>query len=159
MERYPFDRPRVGHAVLIGNVEFPGGRRLPGSRRNVEALSASLERLGFIVHPYPDCTAAKIEEVIVEWSGYDHSDCNCFLFYFSGHGGRDVVCGTDGETVMRDEIEDAFKPSFRWCRSLKDRPKVCALAVGVSERVSNSLSFCLAVVLLRSVSRFRARPW
>ena len=47
------NRPRLGHAVIVNNV----ASEMEGSQKDVAALKAAYETIGFDVRIYNDCTA------------------------------------------------------------------------------------------------------
>ena len=56
---YPMNLPRLGHAVIVNNV----ASEMVGSRKDVVALKAAYETIGFDVHIYEDCAG----QVITTW--------------------------------------------------------------------------------------------
>ena len=49
---YPMDRPKLGYAIIINNVQ----RELPESEMDVKALQAAYREVGFDVEVYINCT-------------------------------------------------------------------------------------------------------
>eukprot|EP00479_Gromia_sphaerica_P012053 TRINITY_DN6189_c0_g1_i1.p1 TRINITY_DN6189_c0_g1~~TRINITY_DN6189_c0_g1_i1.p1 ORF type:complete len:195 (-),score=33.34 TRINITY_DN6189_c0_g1_i1:95-679(-) len=67
----------------------------------------------------------------VQFSLRDHSNYDSFIFYFSGHGGLDVIYGHDVD--MKDNADDAIGVEIRRitdyfqrknCESLTGKPKI-----------------------------------
>ena len=47
------DKPRMGHALIVNNIE----KEMPGSVHDVDALKEAYEHLGFQVHIHRNCSA------------------------------------------------------------------------------------------------------
>jgi hypothetical protein len=76
------------HALVVGIVNSTGGwPPLPGVKRDVQAVTAALEKQGFHVIVVMDPTLEELEKAYREFTGtYGLAPDNRLLFYFAGNG-------------------------------------------------------------------------
>jgi len=79
---------KESHALVIGISDYTNGwPKLPGVRRDVEAVKAALEAQGFNVVVKMDLDKNAIEQAFNDFiNAYGHEPENRLLLYFAGHG-------------------------------------------------------------------------
>lgn len=79
---------RESHALLVGVSDYQAGwPDLPGVKKDVEIVRATLEEQGFNVVTVNDPTRSELEQAFTDFiNSYGQETENRLLFYFSGHG-------------------------------------------------------------------------
>ncbi|XP_067664579.1 uncharacterized protein [Haliotis asinina] len=114
-----------GICLIINNKNFstPRFRTRSGSEIDVEKLSATFTRLGFLVVTEIDLTSDHIRARIREFSKHtDFSDYDAFICCLMTHGNNDILYGSDGANIPLSEITAEFTSSK--CPSLAGKPKI-----------------------------------
>ncbi|XP_059148371.1 uncharacterized protein LOC131935747 [Physella acuta] len=138
---YDFTHQHRGIAVIINNVNFvKTGQpddlddRSP-SKKDAHLLKKTLKKLGFAVKSHKNKSADEIVTLLIEVSKRkEHADADCFVCVILTHGGearpekngqqprKDVIFGTDGETVDTAVVIDIFSDDM--CQALKNKPRL-----------------------------------
>ena len=85
--------PRIKHALLIGNRDYPNKKDIPPAHKNVNDMKEALEFLEFKVTSYVDLNAAAMQAAIADYQRKIQAVSEgtlpgslAVVFYFCGHG-------------------------------------------------------------------------
>ncbi|XP_065842395.1 caspase-3-like [Oscarella lobularis] len=114
-------RPR-GHAIIINNKNFTGGRMKvrTGTNRDANGLNDLFQWLQFEVTRHDDLTVARIRDVTSELARMDHSAYDCFILAILSHGENGEIYGTDEKLISIEDIISQFETN----QSLIGKPKL-----------------------------------
>ncbi|CAG2189260.1 CASP8 [Mytilus edulis] len=103
-------RPK-GIAVIVVIEKFAHLDQLDGIKKDIDNCTKAFEVLQFKVYPCKDNTADQIIKFIENIANDDHSQYDCFILYFSTHGGNGFVCCSDFQTksLMKKHKNNASK--------------------------------------------------
>ncbi|KAF4112841.1 caspase-22 isoform X2 [Onychostoma macrolepis] len=119
---YKMDSNPRGLCVIINNENFgtPKKKR-NGSQKDVDALKALFECLGFLVEVEKDKTADQIKALMAKYSN-DPRHEDCFVCCVMSHGNKTGVQGSDGKICPLNDITSPFDGVN--CSALIAKPKV-----------------------------------
>ncbi|KAH9498393.1 Caspase-7 [Bulinus truncatus] len=137
--RYKFNHPKRGLAVVINNEEFGNIKNLGdrhGSSQDAKSLFDMFQQLGFQVLHCKNLTAPKIVVLLKAVAmHYDHINSDCFACAVLSHGDethirrdnstslrKDIIYGVDGETVSTEVITKFFDDEQ--CQTLIGKPRL-----------------------------------
>lgn len=119
---YRMNNPKRGVALIINNKRFEARTELgtrEGTDKDAAALEFSLNKLGFDIKIYHNCTAKFMRDLLFKLARADHSGVDCFLCVIMSHGDEGVIYGVDREI----EIDMLLQP-FKQNRTLAGKPKL-----------------------------------
>ena len=127
-----------GNCLIFNNAIFnvEGDDIVLGNRYGSEADQNNLESvftwLGFECTVARDSTAKQLECFLNAFSVGDHSQYDMFVCCIMSHGFKGGVYSADGKRIYLESIVETFK----WCKSLLDKPKVFIVQACQDEDVS-----------------------
>eukprot|EP00479_Gromia_sphaerica_P009240 TRINITY_DN3823_c0_g1_i1.p1 TRINITY_DN3823_c0_g1~~TRINITY_DN3823_c0_g1_i1.p1 ORF type:complete len:234 (+),score=38.58 TRINITY_DN3823_c0_g1_i1:216-917(+) len=89
---------------------------------DADVMTSVLQEVGYIVTCKYDLTGDEILAQARKFRKTKHNTYDSFVVYFSGHGGSNVIYGSDLDTVEISEIVNMFQPKM--CNSLAKKPKI-----------------------------------
>ncbi|XP_058889506.1 caspase-8-like isoform X1 [Acipenser ruthenus] len=132
-ETYAMNREKRGYCLIINNYDFSESRTRSsseqcctdrhGTNTDARALKDVFQWLGFDIVCLEDLTRKEILKEIEQYQNLtDHKDRDCFMCCILSHGEKGKIYGTDGRTVLINEITKPF--SGKNCPLLIGKPKV-----------------------------------
>ncbi|MGH0117646.1 UNVERIFIED_CONTAM: hypothetical protein FKN15_041838 [Acipenser sinensis] len=133
-ETYAMNREKRGYCLIINNYNFSESRTRSsseqkcctdrhGTNTDARALKDVFQWLGFDTVCVEDLTRKEILKEIEQYQNLtDHKDRDCFMCCILSHGEKGKIYGTDGRTVLINEITKPF--SGKNCHLLIGKPKV-----------------------------------
>ncbi|XP_069082173.1 caspase-8-like isoform X1 [Pleurodeles waltl] len=120
------DRP-LGYCLIINNFDFSTSlpnilKQRKGTDADAKKLKKIFQWLQFIVEERRDLTAYRILQTMMEYGQKDHEKMYCFVCCILSHGLKGAVYGTDGRSVLIEELTRSVDGER--CLSLAGKPKV-----------------------------------
>ena len=117
----------LGCAIVIGNSHYQRGGDLPGVANDVKIMDACFKRLGYTVISEMNISADNIlllcDRVLHEYYSRRVSSgepLDSVAFYFSGHGNKNIILGTDWDSCDLHQLSGKFKTNG----DLRGKPKL-----------------------------------